>query len=68
MQPIDRDQVRRLVEDEDAVVAEVLPQSEYEWGHLAGAIHLPLKGWDAERIASGFDRERPIVVYCNDYQ
>jgi rhodanese-related sulfurtransferase len=65
---IDRDEVRRLVDQRRAVVAEVLPRAEYDWAHLAGAIHLPLKGWTLEQIEAGLDRERPVIVYCNDYQ
>lgn len=65
---IGRDEVRRLVDQEGAVVAEVLPRAEYDWAHLAGAIHLPLKGWDVEAIVDQLDRDRPVIVYCNDYQ
>jgi rhodanese-related sulfurtransferase len=65
---VGRDEVRRLVDDEDAVVAEVLPHAEYEWAHLAGAIHLPLKNWDVEAVMQQLERDRPVVVYCNDYQ
>ncbi|MDP8931631.1 MAG: rhodanese-like domain-containing protein [Actinomycetota bacterium] len=65
---IDRDDVQRLVDEREALVAEVLPAAEYEWAHLAGAIHLPLKGWSVEKVESELDRERPVVVYCNDYQ
>lgn len=63
---IDRDEVQRLVEEEDATVAEVLPRPEYAWAHLAGAIHLPLKDWDVEVIRSQLDEDRPVIVYCNN--
>lgn len=65
---IGRDEVQRLVDERDAVVAEVLPRPEYDWAHLPGAVHLPFKGWTAEQIHAGLDRERPVIVYCNDYQ
>ncbi|MEX2550968.1 MAG: rhodanese-like domain-containing protein [Nitriliruptoraceae bacterium] len=65
---IDRDEVRRLLDEEQAVVAEVLPRAEYDWAHLAGAIHLPLKGWKIEQVQARLDRDRPVIVYCNDYQ
>lgn len=65
---IGRDEVRRLVDQEDAILAEVLPRSEYEWAHLPGAIHLPLKGEDIASRMAQLDRERPVVVYCNDFQ
>lgn len=63
-----RDQVRRLIDEEGATVAEVLPRAEYDWAHLPGAIHLPLKGWKIEQIEANLDRQRPVIVYCNDYQ
>lgn len=66
--PIGRDELQRLAVEEAATVAEVLPRAEYEWAHLAGAVHLPLKGWDIEQVQARLDRERPVVVYCNDYQ
>ncbi len=65
---IDRDDVQRLVDEQDAVVAEVLPRAEYDWAHLAGAIHLPLKSWDVEAVMRQVERDRPVIVYCNDYQ
>lgn len=65
---IDRDELRRLVDEQQADVAEVLPRDEFEWAHLPGAIHLPFKGWTTEQIEASLDRERPVIVYCNDYQ
>lgn len=65
---IDRDEVQRLVDDQDAVVAEVLPRAEFEWAHLAGAIHLPLKGWNPDELRSVLGPDRPVIVYCNDHQ
>ncbi|HEX2027551.1 MAG TPA: rhodanese-like domain-containing protein [Nitriliruptorales bacterium] len=65
---IDREELQRLVEERDAVVAEVLPRAEYDWAHLPGAVHLPLRGWDVERVRAVLDRDRPVIVYCDDYQ
>lgn len=65
---IGRDEVQTLAREGDAVVVEVLPRAEYDWAHLPGAIHVPLKGWNVERIEARLDREQPVVVYCNDYQ
>jgi rhodanese-related sulfurtransferase len=39
--PIDRAEVLRLVAEEAAHVVEVLPASEYEDEHIAGAINIP---------------------------
>jgi rhodanese-related sulfurtransferase len=68
MTSIGRDEVQRLVDEQRAIVAEVLPRPEYDWAHLPGAIHLPLKGWTIEQIEAGLDRAWPVIVYCNDYQ
>jgi rhodanese-related sulfurtransferase len=64
--PVDRDTVRRLLAD-GAQLVEVLPQSSYEREHIAGAINIPLKELNPER-ARQLDRDRPVIVYCNDYQ
>jgi rhodanese-related sulfurtransferase len=61
---VTREGVRRLI-GEGAVLIEVLPAGEYESEHIPGAVNIPLKELDAGRVA-GFDRARPIVVYCND--
>jgi rhodanese-related sulfurtransferase len=64
--PIDRDGVRGLVAG-GAQLVEVLPRPEYEEEHIAGAINLPLKELNRE-TARRLDRDRPVIVYCNDYQ
>jgi rhodanese-related sulfurtransferase len=64
--PIDRDEVQRLL-DHDAQLLEVLPEGDFEDEHLPGAINIPLKSLDAE-AARRLDSERPVIVYCNDYQ
>lgn len=64
---IDRDEVQRLLDDEQAQLVEVLPPDEYEDEHLPGAINIPLKTLNAQ-TAGQLDRERPVIVYCYDYQ
>ena len=64
---IDRDEVRRLISEENAQLVEVLPATDYEKEHLTGAINIPLKELD-ERAPHELERERPVIVYCNDYQ
>jgi rhodanese-related sulfurtransferase len=61
-----REDVRRLIE-EGAQVVEVLPPEEYGAYHIKGAINLPLEQLNAQSAAH-LDRQRPIVVYCNDFQ
>jgi rhodanese-related sulfurtransferase len=64
---IDRDEVRRLIADEKAHLVEVLPAGDFEEEHIVGAINIPLKELD-ERAPRELERERPVIVYCNDYQ
>jgi rhodanese-related sulfurtransferase len=64
---IDRDEVRRLLAEQQAQLVDVLSEADFEDEHLPGAINIPLKALDRER-AQQLDRGRPVVVYCNDYQ
>ena len=66
MRPIDREELERLIAD-GAQLVEVLPRDEYEEEHLPGAISIPLKELDAGSVGV-LDRDRPVVVYCYDYQ
>jgi len=64
---IERDQVERLLREEQAQLVEVLPAEEYEDEHLPGALNIPLKTLERETTRQ-LDRERPVIVYCYDYQ
>jgi len=64
---IDRDQVRRLIAEEGAQLVEVLPAKEFGEEHIVGAVNIPLKELD-QRASRKLDRDRPVIVYCNDYQ
>ena len=66
MRPIDREELERLIDD-GAQLVEVLPREEYEEEHLPGAINIPLKDLDAGSVGV-LDQDRPVVVYCYDYQ
>jgi rhodanese-related sulfurtransferase len=63
---IELEVVRRLIE-EGAQLVDVLPPREYEEEHLPGAINIPLKTLD-ERSTARLDKDRPVVVYCWDFQ
>ena len=64
---IGRDEVRRLLAEEGGQLVEVLPAVDFEQEHISGAINIPIKELDA-RAPNELDRERPVIVYCNDYQ
>ena len=65
-QEADRQQVQQILTD-GAHLVEVLPAHEYRDEHLAGAINIPLKTLTGETTKQ-LDRNRPVVVYCWDYQ
>ncbi len=59
---IDRGELQRLVEEEDAQVVDVLPVQEYTDSHIPGAVNLPLR-YLTEDAATVLRRDRPVVVY-----
>lgn len=63
---VDRDEVQRLLQ-EGAQLVEVLPRAEFDEEHLPGAINIPLKELN-RATAEQLDRDKPVIVYCNDYQ
>ncbi len=63
---IEREETQQLMKQGSQLV-EVLPQKQYRQAHIAGAVNLPLQKLNAE-TAEQLDRQRPVVVYCYDYQ
>ncbi len=63
---VDRTELLRL-RAAGAQLVEVLPADEYEDEHLPGAISLPLKTLN-RATAARLRRDRPVIVYCYDYQ
>ena len=63
---IGTEDLRRLL-DEGAQLVEVMPAAEFAEEHLPGAVNLPLEDLDAE-APDRLDGDRPVVVYCFDYQ
>jgi len=64
---IDTDELQRLLGEQNVQLVEVLPASNYEKEHIRSAINIPLRELD-DRAPVELERERPVVVYCNDYQ
>jgi len=58
-------EVKQLLE-QGAQLVDVLSEAEFEHDHLPGAINIPLKQLDAS-TAARLDRDRPVIVYCNDF-
>ena len=62
---IELDELQRL-RDAGAQLVEVMPDAEYQWAHIPGALNIPLKQLDAASTAQ-LERTRDVVVYCHDY-
>ena len=56
-----------MLAEESAQLVEVLPREDFDDEHIAGAASLPLKELDADSARS-LDRDRPLIVYCDDFQ
>jgi rhodanese-related sulfurtransferase len=63
---IGRDELQKRV-DEGAHLIEVLPAKEFARVHLPGAINIPLAKITEKNIES-FDKKKPTIVHCYDYQ
>ena len=61
---VDRPRVQQLI-NKGAQLVEVLPAAEYVDEHLPGAISIPLKELNRDRVRE-LDPDRPVVVYCYD--
>jgi rhodanese-related sulfurtransferase len=63
---VDRHETQKML-NEGAQLLEVLPPKEYEDEHLPGALNIPLKVLNRDATRQ-LDRDRPVIVYCHDYQ
>ena len=61
---IAREEVRRLM-NQGAQVVEVLGRRQYEEEHLPGAVNIFLKAM-ADKAPQQLDRDKPVIVYCED--
>jgi rhodanese-related sulfurtransferase len=62
LEPVDRDALLERVRRGEVIVLDVRPPEEYEAGHIAGAVSIPL-GVLRDRLRD-FPPDREIVAYC----
>jgi rhodanese-related sulfurtransferase/DNA-binding transcriptional ArsR family regulator len=62
LEPVGRSELLRRARRGEAVVVDVRPREEYEAGHIAGALSIPLSS--LEKRLSEIPRSRQIVAYC----
>ena len=65
-QNIDREQVQQMIE-QGVQLVEVLGRFQYRQLHLPNAINIPLQSLDRD-TAGKLQKNRPVIVYCHDYQ
>ena len=57
--------LKRLLQ-QGAQLVDVLDPEDFEHSRLPGAINIPLKEVNA-RSTARLDKDRPVIVYCNDF-
>jgi len=62
---IDASQARDLIESAEPLLVDVREQSEWDEGHIPGAVHLPRGHLESRIEREAPDPTRPIVVYCS---
>lgn len=67
MRTIERPAVKRMLDNKEATVIEVLDQDQYDKFHLPGAINIPVSGnFEAKMEERVPDKTKPVIVYCYD--
>lgn len=54
---------RRAAQD-DALLVDVREMTEWQEGHIVGAVHVPRGHLESRIEAAAADRSRPLVIYC----
>jgi rhodanese-related sulfurtransferase len=62
LEPITREELTRRLQDDDLVVLDVRPATEYAAGHLPGAVSIPVG--ELRRRLAELPADREIVAYC----
>jgi sulfur-carrier protein adenylyltransferase/sulfurtransferase len=62
---IDATRARELIESGEPLIVDVREQSEWDEGHIPGAVHVPRGHLESRIEREAPDPNRPIVVYCS---
>jgi len=62
LEPVTRQELTRRLQDDDLVVLDVRPATEYAAGHLPGAVSIPVG--ELRRRLAELPGDREIVAYC----
>lgn len=65
---IDWDTFAAAARERDVLILDARSERQFAAGHIAGAVNLPLTEFSEEALAEaiGPDRDRPILIYCNN--
>ena len=56
------DELERMINDKNVLLMDVRPSVEYEFGHITGAISVPMS--DLLCCLKDFSKDREIIAYC----
>jgi rhodanese-related sulfurtransferase len=62
MEPVSMDELRKRINDDNVIVLDVRPQEEYQHGHIAGALSVPLA--QLKDKLKEIPQDREVVAYC----
>jgi molybdopterin/thiamine biosynthesis adenylyltransferase/rhodanese-related sulfurtransferase len=62
---IDATDARALIETETPLVLDVREQSEWDEGHIPGAVHIPRGNLESRIERAAPDPTRPVLIYCS---
>ncbi|MHB1096773.1 MAG: ArsR/SmtB family transcription factor [Gemmatimonadaceae bacterium] len=62
LEPIDARELRRRMKSGDITLIDVRPAAEYNAGHIAGAMSVPLQS--LQQHLKAIPKHRPVVAYC----
>ncbi|MBT3275464.1 MAG: metalloregulator ArsR/SmtB family transcription factor [Spirochaetales bacterium] len=60
--PVDMNELQKLVSEDDVIILDVRPEEEYRQAHLPGAISVPLD--ELELRVEELPKDKEIVAYC----
>jgi len=67
MSQINRDQLKKMMDENVATIVEVLDAASYTKFHIPTAVNVPLEeNFDDQIVKMLPDREHPVVLYCMD--
>jgi rhodanese-related sulfurtransferase/DNA-binding transcriptional ArsR family regulator len=62
LEPVTFKELRRLMREDDVTVVDVRPAEEYEAGHIAGALSVPVP--ELKRRLGELPKNREVIAYC----